>query len=339
MRDVILTSLMITSFIFMMMLVIEYLNVLSQGSWQNLLRSNRFSQYLFGAVLGSIPGCLGAFAAVSLYSHGSITLGALVTVMIATSGDEAFYMLATVPSTFVLLTTLLIVIGIAAGFLTDLLVTRRGSHRSHACDELVIHETESCVCYSRGAFARNLKHLTPSRGMLLTTLVIILVLLTVGIIGPKTWNWVRVTLLLVSVAGLFIVTTVPEHFLEAHLWNHVAKKHIPTVFIWTFGTLLAIQILQHIVELETMVHEGRLLILIAAVIVGVIPESGPHLLFVTMYTQGMLPFSILMANSIVQDGHGMLPLLAHSRKDFVAIKGINLGTGFLIGVIGYFMGW
>ena len=60
-------------------------------------------------------------------------------------------------------------------------------------------------------------------------------------------------------------------------------------------------------------------------------RSGPHLLFVTMFSQGLLPFSILLANSIVQDGHGMLPLLAESRKDFIKVKAINMLVAFIAG--------
>ena len=69
----------------------------------------------------------------------------------------------------------------------------------------------------------------------------------------------------------------------------------------------------------------------AAGLLGLIPESGPHLLFLTMYDQGMAPFSVLLASSIVQDGHGMLPLLAHSRVDFLKVKAINLVAGLLAG--------
>ena len=71
----------------------------------------------------------------------------------------------------------------------------------------------------------------------------------------------------------------------------------------------------------------------AAALFGLIPESGPHLLFVTMYDRGIVPLSILVTSSIVQDGHGMLPLLAHSRLDFVKVKAINLAAGLLVGAL------
>ncbi len=38
-------SIMITSFVLMMMLFIEYINVQTRGEWQNKLKENRFGQY------------------------------------------------------------------------------------------------------------------------------------------------------------------------------------------------------------------------------------------------------------------------------------------------------
>jgi len=90
-------ALMITGFVFMMMLMIEYLNVLSRGFLHQELSSSRLKQYLLASFLGATPGCLGAFAAVTLYSHRVFSMGALVAAMIATSGDEAFIMLSMIP--------------------------------------------------------------------------------------------------------------------------------------------------------------------------------------------------------------------------------------------------
>lgn len=70
-----------------------------------------------------------------------------------------------------------------------------------------------------------------------------------------------------------------------------------------------------------------------------IPESGPHLIFLTLYAQGAVPFSVLLASSILQDGHGMLPLLADSRLDFLRIKAINFSVGLLLGLAVFWAGW
>ncbi len=81
--------------------------------------------------------------------------------------------------------------------------------------------------------------------------------------------------------------------------------------------------------------KGHVCTVIEEIRVG--PESGPHLVFVTLFAQGALPLSILVADSIVQLGHGTLPLLAVSRRAFLWLKLVNIAFGFLLGVAGLYL--
>jgi hypothetical protein len=90
---------------------------------------------------------------------------------------------------------------------------------------------------------------------------------------------------------------------------------------------------------ELVLRNNMWIILGIAVLTGIIPQSGPHLVFLTLYAKGVIPFSVFIASSIVQDGHGMLPLLAESRKNFVLIKGINFFVGLGVGAILLFAGY
>jgi hypothetical protein len=90
--------------------------------------------------------------------------------------------------------------------------------------------------------------------------------------------------------------------------------------------------------LEEILPSSALLLLLVAVLVGIIPESGPHLVFVMLFAQGLIPFSVLMASSVVQDGHGLLPMLSHSVKNTFAIKLFNVVFGLLVGLVLLFMG-
>ncbi len=332
-------AIMITGFVFVMMLVIEYLNVLTQGTWQRGLRGSRWQQYLLASLLGAVPGCLGAFAVVSLFSHRVVSLGALVAAMIATSGDESFVMLSMVPGTAVVVFLILFLVGIAAGALTDTLFSKQVAKWASEGHDLYLHEQEVCQCFPRGHIAEQWQHCTLARGVLALTLLLFLLSLFSNQVGPSDWNWVKISLLLTSAMGLFIVSTVPDHFLEKHLWEHVAKVHIPRVFLWTFGALLLMHLLVDYFHLAGWMRENRLILLLMACMVGLVPESGPHLVFLTLYTEGAIPFSILLASSIVQDGHGMLPLLAESRLNFVRIKTINFVVGISVGLLCYLVGW
>lgn len=331
MISVIQHALMITGFVAVMMLVIEYLNVLSRGKWQERLTNHRWGPYLLAAFLGAVPGCLGAFAVVSMYVHRRLSIGAVVTAMVATSGDESFVLFAMVPRTAFLLTALLALIGIGAGTLTDLLLKHRLTDKQSCCPDMTLHEEEYCHCLDWKHLSVQWKNCSATRGILTGTLLLFLFALIFGQVGPARWNWIRVTLLSTTGCALFITATVPDHFLEDHLWKHVVREHVPRVFAWTFGALLLMHVLIDRWQLVDTLNNGKWVVLGLAGLGGIIPESGPHLIFTTLYARGLAPFSVLLTSSIVQDGHGMLPMLAHSRKTFLIIKLINLLVGLAVG--------
>jgi hypothetical protein len=58
-----------------------------------------------------------------------------------------------------------------------------------------------------------------------------------------------------------------------------------------------------------------------------------------LFAKGLIPFSVLFTSSVVQDGHGMLPMLSYSIKDSILIKVFNLAFGIILGAIIYFLGF
>jgi len=324
-------ALFITGLVFMMMLIIEYINVQTNGDWQKKLARNLWGQYILAAFLGALPGCLGAFVVVSMFSHRILSIGAVVAAMIATSGDESFVMLAIIPEKAVLLSFILFVIGVGAGALTDFLLKHHVLYFKD-CEGFQVHEIEHCQCYPRGEILKQWKKLSPFRTTTTLILAIIFIMIAADQISIKQ-DWMRISVLILSAVAIFIISTVPEHFLEEHLWKHIAKQHIPRIFLWTFGTLLAMYLLVDQLHLESVIKENIWIVLTGASLIGIIPESGPHLMFVSLYADKVVPFAILLASSIVQDGHGMLPMLAHSKKAFIIVKCINLVIGLLCGTI------
>lgn len=340
MSHVVKEAVTITAFIFVMMLVIEYANILSQGKWQTNLRKYRWGQYIFAAFLGAMPGCLGPFAIVSMYAHRMVSIGVVVAAMIATSGDESFVMLAMIPKQALLLTLILFVLGIGVGYLTDVTFKNAVASPDTICAGYEFHLEEKCECFPPLHIILNQwKACTWVRGILSLILILFVLALSSGLIGPSSWNWIRVTLLFISTIALFIVISVPDHFLDEHLWGHVVRKHIPRVFLWTFGTLVGLFVLTENFSLEGILKENEWMMMVIASLVGLIPESGPHYVFVTLYSKELIPISILLASSIVQDGHGMLPMLAYSRKAFFIIKAINLLIGLMVGATAMSMGF
>ena len=112
-------SLIICFFVFVMMLLVDFVDSISKRRISQIMKGSRWRQYTLASFFGSTPGCLGAFMNVSLYVHGMISFGAIVGGMIATSGDEAFVMLAQFPGTALVLFTLLFVLGIIFAWISD----------------------------------------------------------------------------------------------------------------------------------------------------------------------------------------------------------------------------
>ena len=355
--DVLRNSVLITGLVIIMMLMIEYVNIHSHGRWFTKLRQNRFGQVVLGAGLGIIPGCMGGFAAVSMYSHKLLSFGALIAMMIASSGDEAFVMLAMIPKQSLILMGLLFVIAILVGWLVDKFSKSR-ARQQEGCDEgYQIHEEdEEHNEHPEKPSLRNLKHASAERIALLLGVILFIVALAFGMLEHEHEHeeavealhhqlnifdeyWINLIFAVVSLFVVWFIATTSEHIVKEHLWEHIIRKHFLPVFLWTFGALLVIQVGLHYFDLERLISSNIPWMILLAVLVGIIPESGPHLLFVTLFATGVVPFSVLLASSISQDGHASLPLLAESKRSFLKAKIVNVLVAAVFGYLCYFIGF
>lgn len=335
-------SLMISVFVFVIMMFVDYLNVLTKNKkWINipLTGEKPFKQYFLSSFLGSTPGCLGAFINVSLYERGLLSFGALAGGMIATSGDGAFVMLALFPKQALLLFAILFVVGIISSYGIDKTAKFLKIKPCAPCGFSNVHHDDICHCFNFEESFESLRNLSLSRFLILLLLFGALYGAFTGILGHKDWGWEKTTFISLILLANFIVITVPEHYLEEHIFNHIVKKHLWKIFLWSFGALLFVNIGLKFWNLETFVSQYMVWVLLIAALTGIIPDSGPNLLFVMLFVNGTIPFSVLLANSIVQDGHGMLPLFAYSLKDSLWIKLFNLIIGLGLGLILFTMGY
>lgn len=367
--DVLRNSILITGLVVIMMLMIEYFNIQSKGQWFAKLKGSGIRQIILGAALGLIPGCIGGFATVSLFTHRMISFGALIAMMICSSGDEAFVILAMIPQKAPLLFGALFLTGIISGAIIDKFIKKPIA--SSCPDGYEFHSGKGDnlpSIFKLSSYKEGLKK--PSEERLIILVGIILFIFTVaggylehdhGTHAVLTDNaahaghihshlcentthahiglnllserWIHVIFAIFSIITVLFTATAKEHFIKDHIWGHVIKKHLLSIFLWTFGALLVCQIgIMHL-DIQHWISNNMFLVLLLAVIVGLIPESGPHLVFVTLFAQGIVPFYILLVNSIVQDGHTTLPLLAESKGAFFKAKFINMAVGLVIGII------
>ena len=407
---------MITGLVVIMMMMIESLNIESKGLFFKGLRKTKVGQVVIAALLGSIPGCMGGFATVSLYTHRMFSFGALVAMMIASSGDEAFVMLAMIPEQALILFAVLFVLAIVVGIVTDKIYDKVHAKtcdlHDHEdcgvqtdCDGYEIHQIATSDCCpprndvsttcnedintSLRAQRGNLRHFGWKRISMLVGLALFIAALGTGKLGHDheahagheheseqiatgkalamtcdghhhdrhthhshsegtchfdqaereeksidllSEDWMNVLFAGLSVIMLVVLIFAKDHFVEEHLWNHIIKKHLPTIFAWTFGVLLVLGVVLHYVDIDNWISDNTALMILLATLIGIIPESGPHMIFVTLFAAGVVPFPVLLASSISQDGHASIPLLAESKKSFAQAKLINcfvaLAAGF-----------
>ena len=330
-HEVIRESLTVTAFVFIIMVVVDFVDVLSEQRLTTFLKGSRLRQYLLAAFLGATPGCLGAFMVVSLYIHGQLSLGALIGCMVATSGDESFVMLAKIPQTALWLTLLLFGLGLLAAWLADMLLnTFHITPLVKHCLVERFHPEEVVPIFSFESLKRNFSSLSFHRFLLLLLIIFTLYLFVNGHIGPPRWNWVRVTFTVLLLISLGIAVFASEHYLEVHIWQHLIQEHLWRIFLWTFGALALIKFGLTYWHLNSFIKTHLTWVFFLAALIGIIPESGPHLIFVFLYAQGLIPFSVLLTSSIVQDGHGMLPLFSASLKHSLWVKLFNLVFGCLL---------
>jgi hypothetical protein len=323
-------TLLVTGFVFAMMLLVEYVNVATAGLVARRLEKGGLVGYAAVTLVGTFPGCLGAFTDVTLYIHRVISLGALAGSMVAASGDEAFVMLALMPRTALWLFAGLFLYGLALAWLVDRLGGRRFYGGTGCWQGLAVHAAADGSL--RLAVRQDFRRCSLARALLCLSLALFAAAVALGFVETGGWNWVRVTLLLVTGTALAVAFVVPEHFLREHLYRHVALEHVPRIFAWTLGALFVmawIRVQGGPFQAWIQGHPGWAVL--AAALIGILPESGPHMLFVVGFAQGVLPLSALAASSIVQDGHGMLPLLAESWREFVKVKAITLAAGLAAG--------
>ncbi|WP_425448215.1 putative manganese transporter [Dethiothermospora halolimnae] len=72
-------------------------------------------------------------------------------------------------------------------------------------------------------------------------------------------------------------------------------------------------------------------------LIGLIPGCGPQVIFVALFTKGMVPFAALLANAISQDGDALFPLLAIDKKSSLWATVITTIPALIFGLIVYFI--
>lgn len=142
--DGVLDSLKLLPFLFITYLVMEYIEKRMHDRAEAVMHKAGRLGPLIGGALGLIPQCGFSAAAASLFSGRVITLGTLITVFLVTSDEMLPVMISQAAPIETIVSILLIklVLGMAAGFVVDLVY--RNNPKKHSIHELC--ENEHCSC-------------------------------------------------------------------------------------------------------------------------------------------------------------------------------------------------
>lgn len=265
----------------------------------------RLMQVPIASFLGATPGCGGAVVVVAAYASGKVSFGAVVATLTATMGDAAFLLIATRPDAAAVLLPLQLAVGILTGWLIDRYV--RVDYRPHGGDCEIAPRIGAPRLRDHAYLAAVLPGLIVGAAQIGQ--------IEIGAIAGVPVEWFA----LAGVAvGLLIWAVSPVTAMTNAADRPVTRMTEETAFIsvWVIMAYLAYDYAAAFAGLDLKALFATIapvLPLIGAAI-GFIPGCGPQVLVATLYVNGAIPFSALVANAISNDGDALFPAIALAPK-------------------------
>ena len=294
------------------------------GIW---LDQHRRWQVPVATLLGAFPGCGGAIVAVTQYTRGYLSFGAVVATLIATMGDAMFLLLAREPQTALGVLAMSMAIGLVTGLLVD---------RVHG--EAFLRPSEKGTAEVKVPCSSPAPE-NPAQG---ADFVWLLLMAPGAVIGVLAAFQYEADVLLYQLTGFEFARWlgVMGAFLALAMWASsgesrftcnmdegtcqqpspsVLNKVIDTtnfVTTWVVFAFVGYELLVAVagIDLTAVFTVWAPLIPGTAVLIGLIPGCGPQILVTSLYLSGSLPLSAQLGNAIANDGDALFPALAIAPK-------------------------
>ncbi|MGB0986740.1 MAG: putative manganese transporter [Pseudoalteromonas spongiae] len=292
----------------------------------------------FAALLGALPGCGGAIIVVTQYTKKQASFGSLVAVLIATMGDAAFLLIAAEPKTALLVLTISFTVATLFGWLVnllhpaDFLAPNTPSHQQLQCQKL-----PKPVGFISLQFWR------------IVALPMTLAALLVAFQYDFGEN-INQGLGYIAAACCFIVALLwacsspGKSYQDVTAEDDCSKESLTTKVLqdthfitsWVVAAFIGYElfVLWSDVNIAALFQNYAVLLPLIACLIGLLPGCGPQILVTSLYMQGLVPFSALMANAISNDGDALFPAIALAPK---AALIATLYTSIPSLAIGYFI--
>lgn len=321
------------------------------GGATALLERHRRLGPLVGAVLGVSPGCGGAIVVMPLYTGGTVSFGTVVATLVATMGDSSFVLLAAAPRTALAVHALLLAAGIVTGCLVDL-VGIAPELRLRVAGAATPPSTVGAAAAETDVTGR-LAYRFPSTPLvgfwflvaagLVVGVPVVFRLASESAITSLLGGGVNPYLVVGSV-GSVACTVVALVNVGRPAGTHCqpsprgglrrAARETATVTSWVLVAFVAWAALEAATGLDAAsLPVGGVAGVVAGAAVGLIPGCGPQIVLTSLYAQGALPLSTLVANALSQDGDALFPLMASDRRSALAATVVTTIPALVVGLL------
>ncbi|MBS3872366.1 MAG: arsenic efflux protein [Firmicutes bacterium] len=374
------------AFVGAVLLLFGFINYRKGGAFVATIERSKGWQPVLGALFGLIPGCGGSIFIMPLFIKGTVTFGAVVATLVATTGDSAFVMIATMPVQYVYVSALAFGAAVLTGYLVDRTSLGEKLLRNYRASRLTKKEVEKLHRHvGPHAHAPHIGHgegddidlvlhhqirghlpqetlgyrLTHQGFIVFWGLLSVgLVLAVLGLAQVDTDALFFPNFgLLVGVTGAvlsFVLMVFGKKFLDndTHEETEIKATSLKETFIhnaqetafvvvWVFVGFLVYELAILLLGrgdyaagealLASVLLAAGALSIVMGGLIGLIPGCGPQIMFVTLYSRGLIPFAALLANAISQDGDALFPLMALHRRSALLATTITAIPAILFG--------
>lgn len=301
--DVILDALIDTAKLLPLLFIVYYIIELIEYKYALKFQNNKFlkgkASPVIGALLGCVPQCGFSVVTTDLYSRGSVSIGALIAVYIATS-DEAIPLMISNPDSILWLLALIgikivlaILIGYLAMYLYKVIFKRKKEYVSpNNHNEKVVEDD-----HSHNENDKEDIHNEQTSGVVLEGNVGEINAETQSDVhggcchhhvGKKTFDWLHPLLHCLKISAFILVINL--------LFGFITEIWIGEEALTNF--------------LASSLHWQPVL----AIIIGLIPNCVSSVVITELFLMGGLSFGSLVAGLMVNAGIGLIILLKQNKN-------------------------
>ena len=301
--DVILDALIDTAKLLPLLFIVYYIIELIEYKYALKFQNNRFlkgkASPVIGALLGCVPQCGFSVVTTDLYSRGSVSIGALIAVYIATS-DEAIPLMISNPDSILWLLALIgikivlaILIGYLAMYLYKVIFKRKKEYVSpNNHNEKVVEDD-----HSHNENDKEDIHNEQTSGVVLEGNVGEINAETQSDVhggcchhhvGKKTFDWLHPLLHCLKISAFILVINLLFGFItEIWIGEEALTNFLASSLYWQP---------------------------VLAIIIGLIPNCVSSVVITELFLMGGLSFGSLVAGLMVNAGIGLIILLKQNKN-------------------------